>query len=81
MQNDLDGPAYFVMYFLQERKEMLALHTISFSIIYSENLSSCHKYCCQKLSNKIERLQTLHFCNFFPNFQGLRWHCVPATCH
>lgn len=44
MQNDLDGPAYFLMYFLQERKEMLALHTILFSIIYSVNLSSCHKY-------------------------------------
>lgn len=37
MQNDLDGTAYFLIwYFLQERKEMLPLHTISFSIIYSQ---------------------------------------------
>lgn len=30
MQNDLNSAAYFLIYFLQERKEMLALHTISF---------------------------------------------------
>lgn len=35
MQNDLDGTAYFLIwYFLEERKETLVLHTISFSIIY-----------------------------------------------
>lgn len=34
MQNDLDGTAYFLIYFLEERKEMLVLHTISFSVIY-----------------------------------------------
>lgn len=35
MQNDFDGTAYFLIwYFLEERKEILVMHTISFSVIY-----------------------------------------------